>query len=97
MEHGGPGRAMCRRGRQPTSHQATSTSGHITSGVALDRLINDEWRVPLTRLRTDAAGHVRVHGPRGTYALSVDGSDHAFGIDRDDRVVRITTDRAQAR
>lgn len=40
---------------------------------ALRHLIKDEWWLGPTRLRTDAAGQVRVRGFRGDYAVTVGG------------------------
>jgi GH35 family endo-1,4-beta-xylanase len=48
----------------------------------LDGLVNREWRLPATRLRTDGSGRVTVRGPLGDYALTADGGSTGFEIDR---------------
>ena len=48
---------------------------------ALRSLIKDEWWMPPTPLRTDAAGRVRVSGFLGDYAIGHEGRTAALTID----------------
>ena len=47
---------------------------------ALDRLINDEWWLPPTVLRTDDRGQVRVTGFQGDYTVSHGPASASFAI-----------------
>jgi GH35 family endo-1,4-beta-xylanase len=48
----------------------------------LDRLVNDEWRSPVARLRTDGAGRLSVRGVLGTYEVTAGGATAPFEVGR---------------
>jgi GH35 family endo-1,4-beta-xylanase len=49
--------------------------------TALHELIKDKWWTGPLKLTTDAEGHVRFRGYRGSYRLSVDGTTATFSAD----------------
>ena len=56
---------------------------------ALHRLVKDEWWLPSTTLRTDAAGRVSVRGFRGDYVVRAGERETPFAIGREPSEVRV--------
>ncbi|HEV7623474.1 MAG TPA: 1,4-beta-xylanase, partial [Amnibacterium sp.] len=56
----------------------------------LDRLVNGEWRLPPTTLRTNGSGRTTVRGPLGGYTVRGGGGAAAFDL------LRASTERTVA-
>lgn len=60
---------------------------------ALDRLINEEWWLPPTTVRTDGRGQVRVTGFQGDYKVSHGSASASFTITPTPAKVQLTPQR----